>query len=200
MTDLPSAPRPTEIRRPLWQKLLGIAALAVAGGLTGYVLGGLGRDAVGRWDDEIALVMAVALTAMALISAVALVTRPRDVPRGCGLLQIVVTGLAGVMFILPIFGPRLLEPNLVFALIIGLLAVQSVANLMLWRAADEMLRRVLSETSTLAFWALQTALFVYAAAERLGLVQGVTAWGMIGILTGVYLAASIVASARRGMA
>lgn len=200
MTDLPSPLRPREARRPLWQKLLGIAALAVAGGLAGYVLGGLGRETVGRWDDEIALVMAVALVAMALISAVVMVTRPRDVPKGCGVLQILVTALAGVMLILPVFGPRLLEPNLVFAIVIGLLAVQSLANLMLWRAADEMLRRVMSETSSLAFWALQTALFVYAAGERLGLVHGVTAWGMVGILMGVYLAASIVASVRRGMA
>ena len=51
----------------------------------------------------------------------------------------------------------------------------------------------------MAFWALQLALFLYAAAERLGLVEGLTAWGMLGILMGVYLVASVIASWHRGM-
>ncbi|MGQ2992064.1 MAG: hypothetical protein ACT6RD_13480 [Brevundimonas sp.] len=199
MTDLPSPQPSTDRKRPLWRTLLGVAGLAVLGGLSGYALGGFGHDALGRWDDEIAMVMAFALTAMALISAVVLATRPRDVPKGCGLLQIAVLALAAVMFVLPVFGTRILAPNVVFGLVVGLLAVQSVANLMLWRAADEMLRRVMAETSAMAFWALQTALFVYAVAERLGLVEGITAWGMTGILMGVYLVASIVASLRRGI-
>jgi hypothetical protein len=62
-----------------------------------------------------------------------------------------------------------------------------------------MLRRVMSETSAMAFWALQLCLFVYAAAERLGLVGTISGWGLTGILMGVYLIASIVASARRGL-
>ena len=189
----------TTARWPVWLKVVGIVALAGMGALSGYALAGLGRDVIGGWEDEVAMLMAVSLTAMAVVSAGVMATRPRDVPRGCGLLQIVVLLLAGVMFALPVFGTRVLDPNLVFAIILGLLAVQTVANLMLWRAADEMLRRVMSETSAMAFWALQTALFVYAAAERLGLIDGLTAWGMTGILMGVYLAASIVASARRGM-
>lgn len=186
-------------RRPVWQKILGIAALAGMGGLSGYALAGLGRDLIGSWEDEVATLMAVSLTAMAVVSAGVMATRPRDVPRGCGLLQVLVLLLAGVMFALPVFGATLLDPNLVFVIILGLLAVQTVANLMLWRAADEMLRRVMAETSAMAFWALQTALFVYAAAERLGLIDGLTAWGMTGILMGVYLAASIIATVRRGM-
>ena len=77
--------------------------------------------------------------------------------------------------------------------------VQSVANLMLWRRADEMLRRVMVETSALAFWASQMALFLYAAAERLGLTGGVSAWGMMAVLMTIYLLASAVASMRRGL-
>ena len=189
----------TTARRPVWQRVLGIVALAGMGALSGYALAGVGRDIIGSWEDEVAMLMAVSLTAMAVVSAGAMAIRPRDVPKGCGLLQILVLLLAGVMFALPVFGPAVLDPNLVFVIILGLLAVQTVANVMLWRAADEMLRRVMSETSAMAFWALQTALFVYAAAERLGLIDGLTAWGMTGILMGVYLAASIVASVRRGM-
>jgi len=186
-------------RRPVWQKILGIAVLAGLGGLCGYALADFGRDTVSRWDDELAMLMSVCLIAMGLISAGVMATRPSEVPRGCGLLQIAVLLLAGVMFALPVFGTRFASPDLIFVGIVALLIVQSVANLMLWRAADEMLRRVMAETSALAFWALQTALFVYAAAERLGLVEGITAWGMTGILMGVYLFASMVAAARRGI-
>jgi len=57
----------------------------------------------------------------------------------------------------------------------------------------------MAETSAMAFWALQTALFLYAAAERLGLVGTISGWGLTGILMAVYLIASIVASARRGI-
>jgi hypothetical protein len=70
---------------------------------------------------------------------------------------------------------------------------------MLWRNADEMLRRVMLETSALAFWAVQLSLFIYAAAERLGLIGTITGWGLMGMLMGVYFIASIVAGARRGL-
>ena len=70
---------------------------------------------------------------------------------------------------------------------------------MMFRQADEMLRRVMVETGSLAFWTLQLALFIYAASERLGLVEGITAWGMIGIMMAVYMVASAVAGARRGL-
>lgn len=128
-----------------------------------------------------------------------LVTRPSAIPRGCGLLQIVVFALAGAMFLAPMYAPAIVSPDLVFAGIVVLFLVQTAANVLLWRRADEMLRRIMGETSTIAFWALQTALFLYAAAERLGLVDTITAWGMTGILMAVYLVSSIVAAARRGI-
>ncbi len=92
-----------------------------------------------------------------------------------------------------------IAPDMVFGGIVLLLAIQTVANVMLWRRADEMLRQVMAETSAIAFWALQTALFLYAAAERLGLVETISAWALTGILMAVYLLSSIVASARRGI-
>jgi hypothetical protein len=51
----------------------------------------------------------------------------------------------------------------------------------------------------MAFWALQLCLFVYAAAERLDLVGPMSSWGLIGITMGVYLCASCIAAARRGI-
>lgn len=188
-------------RSSLLMKGLGIAGLAVVGAGAGYLTVELSRleIASGGWADSLALAMAFGLLTIAIISAVTLVARPSALPKGCGVLQVTVFGLAGTMFLAPIYAPAALSPDLVFFAVVGLFVLQTVANLMLWRRADEMLRRVMSETSTMAFWALQSALFLYAAAERLGLVETITAWGMTGILMAVYLVASIVAAARRGL-
>lgn len=181
-------------------RLLGIAALAAAGGATGYAMASVTALETLPWDDSLNLLMAALLVVSALASVVAMFVRPSSMPKGCGVLQITVLLLAGVMLLLPIFGPAYASPNVVFGAVIVLLIGQSIANLMLWKAADELFRRVMAETSALAFWAVQLALFVYAAAERVGLVQSLSAWGMMGILMGIYLACSVIASARRGLA
>ena len=153
----------------------------------------------GGWADALALVIGAALLGVAAINAVVMVVRPSALPEGCGAPQVIVLGLAGIMFLAPIHAADHLRPDFVFGGIVVLFLVQTAANLLLWRRADEMMRRVMGETSTLAFWALQAALFLYAAAERLGLVSGISAWGMTGILMSVYLVASMVAAARRGL-
>lgn len=184
----------------LAMKIGGVIVLAGVGALCGYGLAQVFDPANTTWPDALATAMAVALIAIGLMSTIVLFTRPSTIPKGCGVLQITVFLLAGIMFLLPMYAPSSLAPNIVFGGIVALLAIQTVANLMLWRRADEMLRQVMADTSAIAFWALQTALFLYAAAERLGLVDTISAWAMIGILMAVYLLASIVASARRGMA
>ena len=188
------APRPTFLR-----KAALFVVLAGLGGAFGYGFATLTEGALSSWEDELAVVMSIAMIGVGLITAVMVARRPADVPKGCGVLQIVVMLLAGGMFLLPVFGSVWATPEVVFGAVLLLLAGQSAANLMLWRAADEMLRRVMLETSVLAFWAVQLGLFVYAAAERLGLVGTVSAWGLMGVLMGVYFIASIVAAARRGL-
>jgi hypothetical protein len=188
------APRPS-----LPRKVALLVLLAALGGAFGFGFATLTDGVLTRWEDELAVFMAAAMIGIGVVTAFVVATRPSDVPKGCGILQVIVMLLAGVMFLLPIFGTAWATPDVVFGAIAVLLAAQSVANLMLWRAADEMLRRVMLETSALAFWAVQLGLFVYAAAERLGLIGTITGWGLTGMLMGVYFIASIVASARRGI-
>lgn len=187
--------------QPTAVKVIGGLALGGIGALTGFGLANaLEANTEAPWADSLALAMAVALLSIAVLSAITLVLRPSTVPKGCGVLQIIVFLLAGLMLLAPMYAPTFATPDVVFGGIVVLLAIQSVANVMLWRAADEMLRQVMAETSAMAFWALQTALFIYAAAERLGLVETISGWGLTGILMAVYLIASIVAAARRGIA
>lgn len=176
-----------------------VVVLGGVGALCGFVMARFFEADGAPWPDVLATAMAVALLSVGMLSAVTLALRPSTVPKGCGVLQIVVFLLAGVMFLLPMHAPVALAPDMVFGGIVLLLAIQTVANVMLWRRADEMLRQVMAETSAIAFWALQTALFLYAAAERLGLVDSISAWALVGILMAVYLLSSIVASARRGI-
>ena len=182
-------------------KVLMYAGLAILGAGFGYLAIELSylEQAAGSWADSLALSVALALLMVAILSAVTMVLRPSAIPRGCGLLQIAAFALAGLMFLAPIYAPAFVRPDIVFGAIVAVFALQTVANVLLWRRADEMMRRVMSETSTIAFWALQTALFLYAAAERLGLIETITAWGMTGILMSVYLVSSIIAAARRGL-
>ena len=188
------APRPSFLR-----KAGAVALLAGLGGAFGYGAAALTDGSLTSWEDELAVLMAAAMTGVAVITAFIVARRPADVPRGCGILQVVVMLLAAAMFLLPVFGAAWASPEMVFGAVLLLVAVQSAANLMLWRTADEMLRRVMLETSALAFWALQLGLFIYAAAERLGLVGTITSWGLMGILMGVYFIASAIAAARRGL-
>ena len=188
------APRPSFLR-----KAGAVVLLAGLGGAFGYGAAILTDGALASWEDELAVVMAAAMIGVAAITAFIVARRPADVPRGCGILQVVVMLLAAALFLLPVFGAAWASPETVFGGVLLLVVAQSAANLMLWRTADEMLRRVMLETSALAFWSLQLGLFIYAAAERLGLVGTITAWGLMGILMGVYFIASAVAAARRGL-
>lgn len=185
--------------QPLVTKILGGLALAAVGALTGYALANAIEGRNMPWADSLALAMAVALIAIGVLSAITMALRPSTVPKGCGVLQIVVFLLAGAMFLAPMYASAFVTADTVFAGIVVLLVVQTAANVMLWRRADEMLRQVMAETSAIAFWALQTALFLYAAGERLGLVDTISGWGLTGILMAVYLVSSVVAAARRGI-
>lgn len=188
-----------ERKVPPLLKFGGMILLALLGAVVGAATARFVDASALPADDALNLFIGVVLVGMGGIMAVMAALRPSTVPKGCGLLQIAVMVLAGIMLIVPIYGPNWVSAEVSLAIVLGLLVVQTVANVLLWRRADEMLRRVMVETGSLAFWTLQLALFVYAASERLGLVEGITAWGMIGILLAVYMVASAVAGARRGL-
>lgn len=188
-----------ENRTSLPLRIGGMALLALAGAAVGAWVARTVEAGGLPWDDALNLLVAAMLLALSGAMVFVLVGRPASVPKGCGVLQITVLALAGLMLLIPLFATRWLSADAAFLVLLTVLAVQTVANLLLWRRADEMLRGIMVETGSLAFWSLQLALFLYACAERLQLVSGVTAWGMIGVMMGVYLLANTVISARRGL-
>jgi len=80
---------------------------------------------------------------------------------------------------------------------VAVFAFQTILNILVWRGADTFNRRISIEAGALSFWSLQGALFLWAAAERMGLAPAITAWGGLVIVMSVYLLAGAWAGVRR---
>jgi hypothetical protein len=116
-------------------------------------------------------------------------------------LQAVVMGFSGLILVLPIvFALAGLAGGLAMGLIVLLFAVHTVLNVRVWRGVDELLRRTTMEAATATFFLGQGLLFLWAAAERLGVLPPLTAWDIYAVLMTLYLMVSAIASARRGLA
>ncbi|MFN3229953.1 MAG: hypothetical protein ACK41P_08890 [Asticcacaulis sp.] len=115
-------------------------------------------------------------------------------------LQGAILMLAGVMLSL-VEGGRLvgLAGGVGFGLVVALMAFQTALNVWVWKASDELIRRVSIEAAAFCFWLLQGCLFLYAAAEQFALVPTVSAWTLTLVLMGVYLISSTVIAIRRGL-
>jgi len=121
-------------------------------------------------------------------------------------LQAGVLLLAGIMLALPAVISLLAGARPDARLAMGTMVVigfafvlQTALNLVVWQRADEFVRRLISETSSLCFWVLQGALFLWAAGERLGLLSPISTWDCTVVLMGVYFIASAFISTRNGV-
>lgn len=110
--------------------------------------------------------------------------------------------LAGALMALPVVAAetRLIGGSVAYAAVLLIFGLQSVLNWSVWKRGDEMTRRMISEAGALSFWVMQGGLFLYAAAERLGLTPAATAWQITVVMMAGYLILSSVAALRRGYA
>lgn len=119
-------------------------------------------------------------------------------------LQAVVQTLAGVMLALPVVAIRLFPAGAqipavaAMAMVVALFVIQTVINLAIWRRADEMTRRMISDAAVLSFWGLQGGLFLWAAAEKFGLAPALSSWDALTVLMAFYLVVSSILAVRRG--
>ncbi|HYE44274.1 MAG TPA: hypothetical protein VEA44_00730 [Caulobacter sp.] len=205
---------------------IGLAGIGlVMGGIAGAAVarlekaGVLGLEDV-AWSDMLAGLIAVCFLVMAVVMTLAsfnarAAARMVD-PGGSGpatpaqasLLrqQALVMGLAGGMMAAPaaasvLFGvvPPVLGSIVMLAIVAAFL-VQTAYNLLIWRRADELMRKAISETGAACFWILQGLLFLWAAAEKLSLAPALSAWDMMVLLMSVYLVTSSLVAMRRGLA
>lgn len=119
-------------------------------------------------------------------------------------LQAVVQALAGVMLAFPVLAIRLFPVGAqipavsAMAMVVALFVIQTVVNLAIWRRADEMTRRMMSDAAVLCFWVLQGGLFLWAAAEKFGLAPALSSWDALTVLMAFYLVVSSIFAVRRG--
>lgn len=206
-------------------RLIQAAAGLVVGGGAGFLIGRLLKQVdidpgALTWSDQVAGLLAAMLLSTGLVLIVGsfnakMAARMIDPSgeRAARPAQIVffrqqayVLALAGVMLAIPVVAGvfwRPLSPELGAALMAGLVAMfllQTYFNITVWTRADEMLRNMVGESGAVCFWVLQGALFLWAAAEKLGLAPALTAWDMMTVLMAFYLVVSSILSVRRGFA
>ncbi len=212
------------VSTPEWARQLTKAVLGGAVfGVVGYCVGKLAADLFPgfspdlsglRWADVVAGGVAAVLLVACLGTAITSFDR-RALGRVLRLegpagddevvnvrLQSLILGLSGVTMILPMVLSGFIGLPVTASLAgVGLLmAVHTALNLRLFRSVDELFRRVVIEAGALTFWFGQGLLFLWAAAERLGVAPPLTAWDIYVVLISVYLIVSMVVTIRRGLA
>lgn len=182
------------------RKAAYLVGLALVGAVTGAWFADVMETYVHGSPDDLAAMVGLICIISGIASAGAVLLRKGQVSNDCAWLQVASCVVAGVMLLLPILAPEAWPAELVYGGVALLILSQFIVNLRFWQVSDELMRRVVVETAALSFGVLQLALFAWAAAERLGLVPTVSAWGLIGVLLAAYLLASLVIAVRRGIA
>jgi hypothetical protein len=209
-----------EWARSLSKVFMAGFAFGVVGYGVGYVLAKFVLPDAGplpdlnlRWSDAVAAVAAISL----VIGAAAVLMVSLDPARlgrmyklegpasveetAQARLQSVVMGLSGVILLLPvIFELASLASIAALTIVVLLLALHTALNLKVYREIDELWRRAVMEAGTITFFVGQVALFLWAAAERLGVVPPITAWDVYAVLMALYLCISVIVTTRRGLA
>ncbi|NJC33621.1 hypothetical protein GGR88_001095 [Sphingomonas jejuensis] len=116
----------------------------------------------------------------------------------------VVSVLAGLLFAAPpivtILTPARGTLTAIYAAIAALIAIESWVNLKLWMDGDELVRAVVVRSAAICFWLLQGLFFLWAAAERMTLVDPIGSWPLLVVLMGTYLVVATTVSVRSGLA
>lgn len=106
--------------------------------------------------------------------------------------------VAGMLTVAPAVLADLPElGNLAYGGLIVVLGLHTLLNVAAWRGSDSFDRRVMIETAAMSFWVLQGALLLWAGAERMGLVSGLTAWTALVVVMAFSLLAGGWAAVRR---
>jgi hypothetical protein len=108
--------------------------------------------------------------------------------------------VSGIALAAPVLMPSRVEPLLTLGIVALLWLISWQVMRYVLRHTDELLRRVIADANQMSTACLIPALFLYAAAERLGIVpQGTSIWVVNGIVVWVYFMMSQFAWMRRGL-
>jgi hypothetical protein len=152
-----------------------------------------------RIDDLLAMIAGfVMLQGVVIMTALfTIVPRYPDLPRR-RLSHVLAAATGGAALLLPIVGQGWIDPRLNFAIVLVLAAACCWFAWRIWRVSDELDRTIMKETYAVSCLIFFLVFWVYATGERLGLLGGVTAWGVLAFATLVDIPISIWVAVRHG--
>lgn len=136
-----------------------------------------------RTDDLLALIAGFLMLQVTVMMTIVYTGAPKDPDTRQPLTYVLTAATTAATLLLPIIGDGRIDPKLNFAIILVLSAAAYWFSWRIWRASDELDRKIMMETNSANYWVLCTALVVYAVGERLGLLGGVTAWAALAFAT-----------------
>jgi hypothetical protein len=210
MTTMPSEMKMNKTRKMIFQLMSG----GIFGGLAGYF--GLGLlDAENMAIDQVivsgvglvyllmGLIMCFGLIAPKLGSSILNVEDADEIREQRRVLTgstICMIALGAALMALPMAGPGgPISPSVGFGGLLASLALLTIISIRDWKFYDEMLLQLSRDAGNLAFSGIGGVLLIWASAAWLGLVVGPTPLGMVALISGGFLLAIFVASARKGL-
>jgi hypothetical protein len=197
-------------RRIVFQLLSG----GLVGGLAGYFGAGLSDAEPVRPDQVVVSGVGVIYLVMGLVVAVGLIA-----PRlGSSILNVedadeireqrrILTGsticmvaLGAALIALPMAGPEgPIVPLAGFGALLAALAILIFVSIRDWKHYDEMLLQLSREAGNLAFGGIGSVILIWSSAAWLGLASAPTPLMLVAVVSGGFLLAIFVASARKGL-
>jgi hypothetical protein len=108
--------------------------------------------------------------------------------------------LGGALMALPMAGPgESISPLAAFGGLLAALALLIVVSIRDWKYYDEMLLELSRDAGNLAFCGIGSVTLIWASAAYLGLIIAPTPLALVAIISGGFLLAIFVASARKGL-
>jgi hypothetical protein len=114
--------------------------------------------------------------------------------------SICMVALGAALMALPLAGPgSQILPLIGFGGLLAALAILTVISIRDWKYYDEMMLQLSRDAGNLAFGGIGGALLIWSSAAWVGLASAPTPLELVAIISGGYLFAIFVASARRGL-
>lgn len=187
---------PLPVKILVW---LACAAMGAAAGIgTAATLFSTPGPAV-PWDDALTTFVGVCFLIFIPASLLRWVTVPEARIEGTLAMSLVSMAVTGVSLTLPVLSQGRIDSSIAFVVVLILFAAQAVISLIMYRRADEMIRRYNADSTVISAALLIGAFSIYAAGERLGVIGTISPWGLVGIACIIQYAVSMYVYYRLGM-
>jgi hypothetical protein len=184
----------------LYHTVMVAMTLALGLAFGRFVLPGLKVHELDKtWEELFALALGTGMLIMVPIALLRWFMAPQMRMSGGLVMPMITMALGGVSLLVIVLGPGMIGVPAAFGLSVVILIASLVTNWLTLKRMDELMKRLNSEASEKTFFIGSSALVIYAAAEYMGLVQPVSALGLLCIVTVLSWAAAMWAYYKYGL-